>query len=416
LFLFIKGYKKEEKIVIYLKSIAPEIIISNRLQKIDNILINTFKTLSFELINNSQYDIPVNVEKIEDKYNELHMESSKFIILKNSKYIFKIIYMAKINGYSEKVFVIHQKCTKVINKLYIISNCLYPDIVFDVEQINFNQVSHSFEYENSFHITNNSDLIVNYSFKISDELKDQIKILNNCNKLEKFGKEKITIMFCPKNIRTYLCNIEFFLNEIKTYKKIIPFYAICCKPEVECYPVFLNIDPMIIDKQYTEQVKIMNNSEDTDVKYELILDEEIYDICDLEVSDSKGIIKRKNFTFLDICIKSKIIGYILIVVKIKISGYEDLLFLNIKGCCTCPTIKIIPSIIDFEKCNCLDVKEKIIEIKNESPINAFISLSNELPIFNYSANNFYIEPYDSVFVHIYGRCLETTLYNDLLRV
>ncbi|KAI4836832.1 hypothetical protein MKS88_004637 [Plasmodium brasilianum] len=416
LFLFIKGYKKEEKIVIYLKSIAPEIIISNRLQKIDNILINTFKTLSFELINNSQYDIPVKVEKIEDKYNELHMESSKFIILKNSKYIFKIIYVAKINGYSEKVFVIHQKCTKVINKLYIISNCLYPDIVFDVEQINFNQVSHSFEYENSFHITNNSDLIVNYSFKISDELKDQIKILNNCNKLEKFGKEKITIMFCPKNIGTYLCNIEFFLNEIKTYKKIIPFYAICCKPEVECYPVFLNIDPMIIDKKYTEQVKIMNNSEDTDVKYELILDEEIYDICDLEVSDSKGIIKRKNFTFLDICIKSKIIGYILIVVKIKISGYEDLLFLNIKGCCTCPTIKIIPSIIDFEKCNCLDVKEKIIEIKNESPINAFISLSNELPIFNYSANNFYIEPYDSVFVHIYGRCLETTLYNDLLRV
>ncbi|CRG94636.1 conserved Plasmodium protein, unknown function [Plasmodium gallinaceum] len=416
LFLFIKGYKKKEKIVIYLKSITPEIIISNNLKKIDSILINTCKTLSFELINNSQIDAHIKIKKTEDENNEFQIVHNKIIIPEKSQKTLKIIYIPKISGLFEKTFIIHQKYTNVKKELKIISNCIFPEILFDKDHINFNNVSHSFKYEQTFYITNNSDLTLNYTFKICDELKEEIKILKQHGELCKYEKEKIQFIFFPKKIKKYFYDIEFLLDEIKTYKKIIPFYAICSRPDVEVQPNFLNLEQIIIDKEYRKQIKLINKSENIDIKYELILDKQINDVCYLEVSESEGIISRNDFKHIDICIKSKIVGYLLIVIKIKISGYEDLLFLNIKAYSACPTIKIIPSIIDFEKCNCLEIKEKIIEIKNESPIKTFIKLSNELSIFTYSENNFYIPPSQSIFIKMYAKCIETIIYHDTLRI
>ncbi|SCP05840.1 conserved Plasmodium protein, unknown function [Plasmodium ovale] len=416
LFLFIKGYKKEEKIVVYLKSIAPEIIIPNVIHKIDNILVNMKKLLSFDLINNSKYDIHVKIEKINDEYNEFEIIPYNFVLVKNSRYILKMVYIPQINGTRKNDFIIHQKYTNVKRSLCVLSECHLPDIQFDVQKINFNHVSYNFEYEKSIHIYNKSDLILHYTIKIPEELKNEIKIIESSNILKNYEKKKISIKFCPNVIKTYDYNIHFFLNEIKTYKKILPFFGICPKPKVTCEPLFLNIEPMIIDKDYEQQFRIINQSEVIDVKYELILDEKINDICILNVSEREGIIEKKNFKLINITLKSKIIGYILIVIKIKIFGCEDFLFLNIKAHCTCPTIKINPSIIDFEKCNCLDVKEKIIEIRNESPINTFINLSNTLSIFSFSQNNFYIEPNESIFIHIYARCLETIAYSDVLHV
>ncbi|EUD69484.1 hypothetical protein C922_00347 [Plasmodium inui San Antonio 1] len=416
IFLFIRGYKKEEKIVVYLKSIAPEIVITERIHKIDNILINTCRRLSFEMVNNTQFDVPMKIEKVEDNYNEFEVARRKFTLRKNSTHSLEMVYMPKVNGASEKTFIIHQKYTNVKRKLQVVSKCNFPQILLDVEEINFNQVSHSFEYKKIITIVNKSELTLHYGFNIPNELKDEVKIEKNCNKLNKFGEEQIILSFCPKHIKTYMTSVELYLGEIKTYKKNLPFRAICSKPKVLCEPVFLNIEPMIIDKMYSEQINLINKSENTDVKYELFVDEEICHICDLHISQKDGVIRRNHHQSVNISIKSKIIGYILIVVKVKISGCDDLLFANIKAYCTCPTVKIIPSIIDFEKCNCLDVKEKVIEIKNESPINTFINLSNELPVFSFSKNNFYIEPHESVFVPVCVECVDTTAYTDTLRV
>ncbi|KJP87746.1 hypothetical protein AK88_02641 [Plasmodium fragile] len=416
IFLFIRGYKKEEKIVVYLKSIAPEIVIAERIHRIDSILINTCKRLSFELVNNTQFDVPMKIEKVEDNYNEFEVARGNFTVLKNSTHSLEMVYMPKVNGTSEKTFIIHQKYTNVKRKLQVVSKCNFPQVLLDIEEINFNQVSHSFEYKKIITIVNNSELTLHYGFNIPNELKDEVKIEKNCNQLNQFGEEKIVLSFYPKQIKTYMTSVELYLSEIKTFKKNLAFRAICSKPNVLCEPVFLNIEPMIIDKMYTEQINLINKSEDTDVKYELFVDEEISCICDLHISHKDGVIKRNQVQSVHISIKSKIIGYILIVIKVKIFGCADLLFLNIKAYCTCPTVKIIPSIIDFEKCNCLDVKEKVIEIKNESPINTFISLSNELPVFSFSKNNFYIEPHECVFVPVFVECLDTTAYMDTLRV
>ncbi|VWU51639.1 conserved protein, unknown function, partial [Hepatocystis sp. ex Piliocolobus tephrosceles] len=416
LYLFIKGYKKKEKIELYLKSKAHEIIIANDVYKIDNILINTFENISFDLINCSKYDVPIKIEKVNDIYNEMQLKNCKFVIPKNANYMFKILYMPKKDGLNKKEFIIYQKYTNVKKRFFIVSNCVMPNIEFDLSEIRFDNVSHSFDYKRVVNVTNKSNLVIHYFFNIPNELKNEIKIVNDRNVLEQHKSQEIVIHFCPKKIKTYVSSIDFFLNEIPIYKKSFAFYAICSKPNIEIEPVFLKIEPMIIDKNYNEQFRISNKSEDTDVKYEIFWDDKINNLCDLEIDETKGIIKRESFKNVQIDIKSKIIGYLLIVIKIKIYGCEDISFVNIKAQCTCPTIKIIPNIIDFEKCSCLTSKEKIIEIKNESPINTFIHLSNQLPIFSYLENHLYIEPYQSAFVHMTARCLETTLYSDTLRV
>ncbi|ETB56281.1 hypothetical protein YYC_05717 [Plasmodium yoelii 17X] len=416
IYLYIKGYKKREKISVYLKSVTPNIIIPNNIQNVNKILINTYKEIFFELINDSEYSAPIKIEKEDDYYNEFLIQLNEFDIPKKSKYLLKIIYMPKISGSNKKKFIIHKKYTNVKNDLYISSECILPDISFDEEIINFNTISHSFEYTKTFNIINNSELSLHYSLNIPEEFKNEIKIIDADSILKSFEKKQILIKFCPKHIKTYNCNIKLFLYEIQKYKKVISFYAICEKAKIICEPSLINIESMIIDKNYKEEVKIINKSENVDAMYELFIDDKINEICNIDVSPKKGIIERNKFKLIDINIESKIIGYILIVIKIKISGYDDFLFLNIKALSTCPTIKIIPNIIDFKKCACLDIKEKTIEIKNESPIRTFINLSNESSIFSYSENNFFIESNESFFVNVYAKCLETLQYNDVLNV
>ncbi|CAD2111083.1 conserved Plasmodium protein, unknown function [Plasmodium vinckei] len=416
IYLYIKGYKKREKLSLYLKSVTPNIIIPNNIQNVNKILINTYKEIFFELINDSEYNAPIKIEKEDDYYNEFLIQLNEFDIPKKSTYLLKIIYMPKINGSNNKKFIIHKKYTNVKNNLYISTECIFPDISFDEEAINFNIVSHSFEYKKTFNIINNSELSLHYSLNIPEEFKNEINIVEADSILKSFEKKQILIKFCPKHIKTYNCNIELFLYEIREYKKVISFYAICEKAEIICEPSLINIESMIIDKNYKEEVKIINKSENVDAMYELFIDEKINEICNIDVSPKNGIIERNNCNFININIESKIIGYILIVIKIKISGYDDFLFLNIKALSACPTIKIIPNIIDFKKCACLDINEKTIEIKNESPIRTFINLSNESSIFSYSENNFFIESNESYFVNVYAKCLETIQYNDVLNV
>lgn len=416
LFLFIKGYSKEEKVVIYLKSITPEIYISNSIHDIDTILINTCKTLHFDLSNNHPIDASITIENSDDYYKEYKIETKKFIIPANSKYLLIIVYLPTRHGPFEKTFIIHQKYTNVKKNIKLLGTCILPDLKFDIDEINFNEVSHSFLYEKSFHIINNSHLTLNYSFKYSNELNEEIQIIKPFGELQKYEKEQVVIKFCPKYIKTYFYNIEFFIEEIKTYKIKLPFHAICSKPLVLCEPLFLNLEHIIIDQIYTEKIKIINESQETDIKYEFIIEEKIKDICSFQVCENEGIIQRNSFKSIGISLKSNSIGNILIVIKIKIPGLDDFLFFNIKAFCTCPYIKIIPNIIDFEKCNCLDVKQKIIEIKNESPISTFITLSNENSVFTYSDNNFYVQPNKSIFINVYAQCLETITYNDILIV
>ncbi|SCM03868.1 conserved Plasmodium protein, unknown function [Plasmodium chabaudi chabaudi] len=416
IYLYIKGYKKREKVSVYLKGITPNIIIPNNIQNVNKILINTYKEIFFELINDSEYNVPIKIEKEDDCYNEFLVQLNEFDIPKKSTHLLKIIYMPTINGSNNTKFIIHKKYTNIKNNLYISSECIFPDISFDEEAINFNVVSHSFEYKKTLNVINNSELSLHYSLNIPEEFKNEVNIIESDGTLNSFEKKEILIKFCPKHIKTYNCNIELFLYEIRKYKKVIPFYAICEKAEIICEPSLINIESMIIDKNYKEEVKIINKSENVDAMYELFFDEKINEICNIDVSPKKGIIERNKCNFININIESKIIGYILIVIKIKISGYDDFLFLNIKALSACPTIKIIPSIIDFKKCACLDIKEKTIEIKNESPIRTFINLSNESSIFSYSENNFFIEANESFLVNVYANCLETIQYNDVLNV
>ena len=246
-----------------------------------------------------------------------------------------------------------------------------PSFTLDVKKINFNNVSLGFVYNKKFHITNTSEIPLDYQLHVEKDKNiesREVSIYPDDGIVEPKETKEITVEFIPVSVQDYSFSIVMTNNKFSQDLYHLPVYASCNYPVLELEKDEIDAGELYYGYQYDFQLVMVNKTK-LIAKYEYLesLSEE-YGI-ELESNQKTGLVDPQSTRIFPFTITLTQLGKHEITRKIKISGVEDnLLVFKFKAVCIGPTLEFSTMDLNFGDTRVLKPKTIPITIKNTSLI------------------------------------------------
>ncbi|KAI8803400.1 hypothetical protein BJ742DRAFT_498091 [Cladochytrium replicatum] len=268
-------------------------------------------------------------------------------------------------------------------------NIIGPSFSFDIQELDYSDVSYGFLTSKCFHIQNNSKISMDFNIYMhidgveDDSQNSEFLVVPSNGKIDPFNETLITVHFTPKKLHKYLCNLFVDTGLTGTVPKILPVKAESVVPQVALEASCYDLGNCFLNHAYFIQINLINESS-LFSQYTVKQQDEQEANCTYECDIPTGIIQPH--VIQSICLKftAITIGHIESHVAITISGTVSPLLFSIYGQGIGPDVTINTNEICFGKIHVLKNCAIPLEISNNSPIIAEFecSLLKDDTVFN----------------------------------
>jgi hydrocephalus-inducing protein len=212
--------------------------------------------------------------------------------------LIRVTFKSDILGEFSETFRFAMEGSAEMLSLTFKGHVVAPTFKFSEEIIDFGRVSYKFPVSKTVHLTNTSDVEINYVVRVPGDgrsLQNEFNISNERGRLEKNREAQITIEFSPCFPQTYDMVLVVDLEGVGQDMLAVPIRAECLVPKVRVLPTdFLEFDQCFLRHPKTRRIEIIND-DNLKAKYEIVAqDDQSKRIAIYTPDQETGIINPKS--------------------------------------------------------------------------------------------------------------------------
>ena len=288
--------------------------------------------------------------------------------------LIRVTFKSDILGEFSETFRFAMEGSAEMLSLTFKGHVVAPTFKFSEETIDFGRVSYKFPVQKTVHLTNTSDVEINYVVRVPGDgrsLQNEFNITNERGRLEKNREAQITIEFVPCFPQTYDMVLVVDLEGVGQDMLAVPIRAECLVPKVRVLPTdFLEFDQCFLRHPKTRRIEIIND-DNLKAKYEIVAqDDQSKRIAVYTPDQEVGVINPKSSQIVNITLKTEILSNIRIPLYVKVEGYHIPFMVTVLATSIGPIVSVNKTELEYNNVEVLkDYVEKLV-IKNESKIPA----------------------------------------------
>lgn len=207
--------------------------------------------------------------------SKFHFSKSEGIlgVKEKSRDLIRVTFKSDILGEFSETFRFAMEGSADMLSLTFKGHVVAPTFKFSEEIIDFGRVSYKFPVHKTVHLTNTSDVEINYVVRVPGDgrsVQNEFNISNDRGRLEKNKEAQITIEFVPCFPQSYDMVLVVDLEGVGQDMLAVPIKAECLVPKVRVLPTdFLEYDQCFLRHPKTRRIEIIND-DILKAKYEIV--------------------------------------------------------------------------------------------------------------------------------------------------
>eukprot|EP00760_Papus_ankaliazontas_P031923 PhM_4_TR5537/c0_g1_i1/m.106423/K17570/HYDIN; hydrocephalus-inducing protein len=340
-----------------------------------------------------QYEVTLeNRGSIEARFALRHQQTyfgSKFKFSPNSgtippggSQLINITFCSDIIGIINEVFNFIIQGAKDELSLHFKGRVIGPTFHFDVEELDFGNVSYNFWHIKTFNLVNTSDISMRYTLRIPEDGvlgKKEFDIVPATGHILPKGKAKIQVDFLSNTVQEYNAHLMVDIAEVGENLESLPIKATCIVPDVTISRNLLDYGTQcFINHPYPLDLEIKNETP-LSAKFEVIVpsDEDVsrkkaeITVGSGDPKERKGIVHARSVQKVAIVLTGRAVCAVHMTIYIRILGSDKPPFpISVTGKITGPVVSIPMKVLDFGSTPVLDERTEYLTMHNNSPIPA----------------------------------------------
>nr|CCA18905.1 PREDICTED: similar to hydrocephalus inducing putati [Albugo laibachii Nc14] len=427
---------QEERLMLRIrgKAIGPKVkVIDHETLDFGEVVINDCVTRSFTIQNQgeitAQYGMALSTEITDPNTQSKKVDATKITVspisgtleLKGTSNIIVTFCSSEIGERSELVCCNLAGSDRMLS-VRLKATIIPPIILADVEEIDFEIVSFSFQETRSIRVTNTSDISFQFLLSVAEEdnyRKKEFEVLPSSGSIENKGALNVQIRFTPFKIKRYDYHLVLKIHNVDEVLLSIPIKAKCLVPEISIEQPDLDYGECFLQHPHEKFLALCNTS-DLDARFEIQKQEEsTRGIARCTVDVFSGTILRKSTTRLRVSLYCQKLGKLRLPLSVQIIGSPLLpLAATLKARSIGPIVEITPQELKFGNITCLVEHVQEIKLENVSPISAPFTSHIKSPCSRFSIDQKQgvIPPNDVHIMKVIACSDDTVLLKDTLQI
>jgi hydrocephalus-inducing protein len=343
-----------------------------------------------------------------------------------------ISFCSDIIGIVSETFKIHVSGSGNELELHFKGRVIGPTFHFDVEEIDYGNVSYNFYHRKEFQLINTSEIPMRFHLRVPEDgqhARKEFEVIPATGSILPHGKQKIAVEFCSNTVQEYNAHLVVDIDEVGDNLDSLPIKATCIVPDIVVSRDALDFGHCFVGYPYSLDVELRNDTA-LSAKYEFILpaeDDPIRKKAEIvvgsgDVKERKGIVGARSTQRLKITLTAKMIGNVHLPLFVRILGSERAPHhIAISAKVTGPKIDVQPKSLDFGSVEVLTETIKPIVITNDSPIAATFTARlntkhppNVQPPFTLKQTEGTIKAHSTAHLHVIANLDEAMKFTDEL--
>ena len=346
----------------------------------------------------------------------------------------KIAFCSDIIGIVSEAFRFHVQGSRDELELHFKGRVIGPTFHFDVEELDFGNVSYNFWHTKTFHLVNTSEIPMRFHLRVPEEGqasggRKEFEVIPPTGAILPRGRQKIQIDFLSNTVQEYNHHLVVDIDEVGDNLDSLPIKATCIVPDIVVSRDALDYGQCFVGHPYPMEIELRNDTA-MSAKYEFILpaeDDPIRKRADIvvgggDIKERKGIVPARNPVRLKIVLTAKTTGNVHVPLYVRILGSDRAPHhIAISARVTGPKIDVKPKALDFGSVEVLTEVVQPVVIANDSPIPAVFSCKLQtskalgagvVAPFTLKVCDGVIKPHSSAHVHIAAFLDEAMKFTD----
>eukprot|EP00759_Apiculatamorpha_spiralis_P009318 PhF_6_TR15973/c0_g1_i1/m.24996/K17570/HYDIN; hydrocephalus-inducing protein len=296
--------------------------------------------------------------------------------------VVNITFCSDLTGIINETFLFRIQGAKEDLDMHFKGRVIGPTFHFDVEELDFGNVSYNFYHVKTLHLHNTSEISMKFLLKIPEDGllgKKEFEIIPSTGNILPHGKQKIQVEFLSNTVQEYNAHLVVDVTDVGENLETLPIKATCIVPEISFSRDALDYgNQCFITHPYSLDLE-MKNETPLSAKYEVILpsdEDPIRRKADIFVGsgdskERKGIVHARSVQRVAIVLVGKAVGNVHMTIYIRILGSDKPPHpISVSAKITGPMVSIPNKILDFGNPPVLDERTEHLVLHNNSPIPA----------------------------------------------
>ncbi|EAX90636.1 hypothetical protein TVAG_041110 [Trichomonas vaginalis G3] len=312
-------------------------------------------------------------------------------VLVGSKIPIRITFIASAVGSFHELFTYKIRgATNKFPQIALTGKVIGPSFEVSMHQLDFGSVGYGFMHTQTFILENTSEIPFDFTFRLSANSTfehREFRIDPEQGTIGKFQKQEISIEFIPFAIQEYNLTLLMDVARYGLALLEIPIRAKSVCPSIKLIPDVVDYQTAFIGYKYENKITLKNDFP-YPAKFEFISGQDNHR-NDIEIACDKlsGIIPALSSTEVIIFSTCRKIGPLQKSCLFSIFGSDEPpLMLNFTANCVGPNVSFSTSSINFGNLQVLKETKQIIEVKNNSLIDANFRTSLDSPTGGFSVS------------------------------
>ena len=346
----------------------------------------------------------------------------------------EISFCSDIIGIVSETFHIHVQGSREELELHFKGRVIGPTFHFDVEELDFGNVSYNFWHVKHFGLVNTSEIPMRFNLRVPEDGQQgrkEFDVVPAKGTILPHGKQKVQVDFLSNTVQEYNAHLVVDIDEVGDNLDSLPIKATCIVPDVFVSRDALEYGHCFVGHPYQMDVELRNDTA-LSAKFEFILpadDDPIRKKADVvvgsgDVKERKGIVHARSTQRISIQLTAKTTGNVHVPLYVRILGSDRAPHhIAISAKVTGPRINVQPKTLDFGATDVLTETSKPIIIANDSPIPAVYSArltakqpANVIPPFSLKVAEGVIKPHSTEHLHVTAFLDEAMRFQDELAI
>lgn len=415
--VYVQVDDEEERLELRLIALGlpPVALLSNPAINIGNIFLDSICEYEVYLENCGNVPVDFMLEKHPTGNLGFHFKPETGQVLVGSKVPIRITFVASAVGSFHENFTYKIRgATNKFPTIALTGKVIGPSFDVSMHQIDFGSIGYGFMHTQTFMLENTSEIPFDFTFRLSTDSSfehREFRIDPEQGTIGKYQKLEVAIEFIPFAIQDYSLTLLMDVARFGPALLEIPIKARSVCPTIKLVPDVVDLPTAFIGYRYTNKIALKNDFP-YPAKFEFILGTEgTRNDTSLECDKLSGIIPEFSATEVNVYFTGRKIGALQRTCMFRIFGSDEPpLTLNFTANCVGPSVSFSTNSINFGNLQVLKEVTQIVEVKNNSLIDANFrtSMDSLTGGFSVSPANGTIKPGETLPLEV------TAMLNDIL--
>jgi len=355
--------------------IGPKAALSYDVLDIGDVFVNSVHKYEITLQNNgdidANYELTPSTTAFGPKFNFL---PDRGCLTVSDSHTFEVTFCSEILGEFSEHFHFKLQGSDDPLSVHFKGHVVGPTFHFDVDEIQYGNVSFDFLHKRVFNLVNTSEIPMKFDLRVPQDgnfVHKEFIIEPSCGIVQPNQRQKVQLDFIPTNVKKYDYYLTVDVEGVGEGLLSVPVTAECFVSDVALSADEIKYDECFMRYPFVRELVLENKSE-LRAKFEVVdQDERSQAVAAFKATPSKGSIDANKTTIIRVELVCEKLGQIRLPVNVKIVGSSDLpLMATINAIGIGPRVSLNKKDVGWGNIACLLDHDQTITLKNESLIPA----------------------------------------------